>query len=320
MYNKLITLSRATLRSVAGYGSKLLDIPEGSICELVEIEANVIYGGNPTIWYRVKWRDYDGYAYAGFFDRYENMLQQDVVDLSDIETPDDTDAKQYVLIDGKRKVNQCGELSCAYILHSRLSDVLNKWESKEPNIVVRIWRGSADRGTSAQTLVGLLKSFGNNAETIDSYFKDTVLDKVFFTPTRVKSALLDGKRIIFGVKIGRDGYIGTGSINHWIVIEDVILYGRQAICHVYNPFMNRMEVYSWQELMDNSAGISGVVADFEGIDWHDDISRPEEIDVDTSNTTESDVVYKEVETDELKASEDKLQILWDDYLSRRDKE
>jgi len=54
MYNKLISLSRFPLRTVAGYGDKLLDIPEGSICELVEIETDVIYSGNPTIWYRVK--------------------------------------------------------------------------------------------------------------------------------------------------------------------------------------------------------------------------------------------------------------------------
>lgn len=319
MNNKVVAFSRFPLRTVPGYGSKILDVPTGSICELLEIEPNVPYGAekNPTVWYRVKWRDYDGYAYSGFFDKYNNILDQDVVDLSDIQTPSKYDAKQYVLLDGRRKVNLCGEVSCAFVLHLSLSDVLSEWERKAPNIATRIWKGSSDRGTSAQTLVNLLNNFGNNAKTIDVYFKEPVLDKVLFTPTRAKDAILDGKRIIIGVKIGRDGYIGTGSINHWVVIDDVIVYGKQAICHIFNPFMNRMEVYSWQEIMDNSAGISGVVADYKGVDWRDNVVPPELKDniTPTVSTTKENVVYEEVETDE-----GKLQILWDDYLGRRDKE
>ena len=255
----MISHSRVHLREKVGKSNKILTIPIGGVVELIDIIPDVKYSNMDTTWLEVKYNGKTGYSYAGFFDTYENSLQQDIVNLSGIQTADPYDAKQYILVDGKKKYNQCGELACAYILREPLKEILRVWGLKSPNLVSRIFKGSRDRGTGAHTLINLLESFGvDGSQTISSFFKDELLGRAIFTAPRVAKALEDHS-IIMGVRIGRSGYVGEGRINHWVVLDSIDIYGKQGMCTIFNPYMNRYEVYSWAELMKYNAGIDGVV-------------------------------------------------------------
>ena len=270
---KMISNSYAPLRDEAGYGKKLLDIPKGSIVEFIEMVVDIPYNNLDTIWLKVEYRDVVGYSYAGFFDKYENEMAQNIVDLSDIETKTRWDAKQYIILDGKKKYNQCGQLSVAYITGMRLSDVLTKWKIKSPNLVSRIWYGGADRGTSAAVLIDLLDALGvSNSVTFNSHFKDKLLNRTIFTPQRALEALRE-HYIVMGVKIGRDGFIGTGRVAHWIVLDSIEVFGKQAICHVYNPFNNEMQIYDFDSLVKAGASIDGVVVPAEKVrhPWNEEV-------------------------------------------------
>lgn len=256
--SKMITNSQSPLRDVVGTGKKLLNIPKGSIVELISIVPNVRYSGLDTVWLKVEYRDVVGYSYSGFFDKYENSLPQDIVDLSGLQTPDPFDAPQYVLLDGKKKYNMCGEICCSYVMGMSLKEVLDEWSRKSPNIVSRIFKGSIDRGTSAQTLVGLFDSFGLESETISSRFRDPLLKRTVFTLQRAYESLKDN-HIVLGVKIGRDGIIGHGGIGHWVVLTEIEQYGSQGVCTIMNPFSNSYEIYSWEDLVSANARIDGVI-------------------------------------------------------------
>lgn len=278
--SKMITNSQAPLRDSVGKGKKLLNIPKGSVVNLLEIVPDVEYFKLNTLWLEVEYRGFQGFSYAGFFDKYENRLLQNVVDLSGLQTPDEYDAKQYVLIDGKKKYNMCGEISCAYIMGMGLKEILNGWSREKPNTVSRIFKGSVDRGTSAQTLVGLLDSFGVKSKTISSCFRDPLLKRTIFTLQRAFESLKDN-HIILGVKIGRDGLIGHGNIGHWIVLTEIEMYGEQGVCTVFNPYDNCYEIYSWEDLVSANAGIDGVVVplqDKESDNWLESI-KVEPLDV-----------------------------------------
>jgi len=241
-------------------------------------------------------------------------LRVDVVDLSGLQTPDEYDAKQYIILDGRKKVNQCGEISCSYIMKKPLKEVLDGWERKEPSVVARIFKGGSDRGTSSQTLIGLLSSFDYSSVSMSEYFKDELLGRPIITPKRIWDALKSNK-IIMGVKIGRDGIIGhSGNINHWVVLDAIDVYGSQAIVDVYNPYNNKFEIYSWDEIISNTAGIDGVVVPVD-LDSFDGLDDGFENDIVEEDVTEEAVVKAEEPKEVLSLSK-KLNILWEDYQSR----
>ena len=257
---QVYTNSQARLRKSPSNGETLCKIPAGSKCELLEIIPDVIYSKIKTVWYKIGYRDEIGYSYAGFFDVFEEVFPDFVVDLHEIQTADPYDAQQNIIWDGRKKLNMCGEIAVARIARLPLKDVLEDWTQKSPNIVTRIFKGSADRGTGAHTLISLLENLGiDGGQSLSSYFKDELLNRTIFTARRAFDALKENN-IILGVKIGRqNGIVGKGGISHWVTLERIEMCGAQAICVIFNPYMNRFEVYSWDELTRAGANIDGVV-------------------------------------------------------------
>jgi len=256
---KLITVGYAPLRETAPSGVKILSIPKGQIVELLDTVPNVAYSNLKTTWYKVFYHGKSGYAYAGFFDAYVNELSENIVDLSGLQTPSPDDAAQYILLEGRKKYNFCGQLSCAFVLGVSLKEIIDTWEYKAPNIVARIFKGNADRGTSASTLIGLLEAFSVQAKTVSKHFRDPVLGRTVFTLQRLAETV-GHNHVILGVKIGRDGIIGhSGNISHWIAVDKVDVHGEFGIVTIYNPYNNKYEIYSWDYMLENMAGIDGVV-------------------------------------------------------------
>ena len=259
--NKMIAHGQAPLRDVAGTGRKLLNIPAGSVVELLGIVPDILYSGLQTMWYKLKHRGTVGYSYGGFFDTYSTYLAQDVVDI-DIATPEPDDPKQFITVDGRRKANMCGELCLAAILHIPISKLLNVWERKSPSVASRIFKGGSDKGTHAIDLIGILET-GYDVKGVvrlTKYFRDPLLKRMILTPHRVHETLKVG-HIIIGVRINkRTGRLSGSGILHWIVLDSVnVDGGSHGIVTIYNPFMNRMEQVSWQELIKSIGGIDGLV-------------------------------------------------------------
>jgi len=298
----------------------------------------ILHDGLSRVWYKVDYHGIIGYSYSGFFDLYQNILPEDIVDLQGIQTEDLYDAKQYIVWEGRKKLNMCGEICVAYILGLSLEETLEGWTRKSPNLVARIFKGSVDRGTGAQTLIDLIESFDvEGSETISSFFKDELLGRAVFTAQRASEALEDHE-IILGVRIGNDGYVGTGKINHWVVLDSMDVYGKQAVCTVFNPYMNRYEVYSWSELMRYNAGIDGVVipTEDEDDDWVKSITSgyvEVEGSVDKTITSvvtsthdgddyinydEIDKIRVELEEEFEPTLKEKLYILWNKHLREID--
>ena len=312
---KMISLNQAPLRDSAGYGNKILDIPKGAVVEHLDTEFGVPYSGIITEWVKVEYRDKVGYSYRGYFDEYNVTLKEDVVDI-DVATQDPYDAKQFLVWDNDVKNNMCGELACAYILGLPISKVLENWERKSPSLVARIFKGKYDVGTSADSLMDLLASFDvNKAVKFGQYFKDELLNRPVFSVQRAYECVEEkGNKIIVGVKINkRTGRLQRSGILHWVVVDGVEVNGDSGIVTLFNPFMNRFEIYSWNELVESSGNIDGIVVPFH---LGDDIPEPDVEDLEWEKQVLSENVEDEI-PDEVMALSQKLGILWQDYLYRK---
>ena len=58
--------------------------------------------------------------------------------------------------------------------------------------------------------------------------------------------------------MGVDFMVG---VLHWVVLETVMPEGMGGLVHLYNPFTNGMEMYSWGELVASMGQPYGVVAE-----------------------------------------------------------
>ena len=81
------------------------------------------------------------------------------------------------------------------------------------------------------------------------------------TPDRVRE-LLVRNRIIISCKIDSvTGRLRGQGVLHWVVLETVLPEGMGGLVHLYNPFVNGMEIYSWQELANSIGQPYGVVVE-----------------------------------------------------------
>jgi hypothetical protein len=96
------------------------------------------------------------------------------------------------------------------------------------------------RGTGEDELVKMFGLFNTKAETLQPKYKR-------YTPellTKLTGAIV-------GVKISSaTGRLKGGGVGHWVVVTNVVNervgYG---LVYVYNPFPNRIEVYSYAEFL-----------------------------------------------------------------------
>ncbi|MBN1147151.1 MAG: hypothetical protein JXA78_07840 [Anaerolineales bacterium] len=78
------------------------------------------------------------------------------------------------------------------------------------------------------------------------------------SPRWVKDQLRTDKKAIVGVGITRSGKLSAeGAIRHWVVLEDILPMGHGGCVRLYNPFMNRDEVYTY-DVFRGSMGQFGI--------------------------------------------------------------
>lgn len=186
---------------------------------------------------------------------YIENYPKNVVDVSDIETPDPNDAAQYVMWEKYKQTNMCGEMSVCYVLSQKeqrsvpLSEMLAMWKIKNIAFWKRVFSSPKARGTYPAELVEMFSVYGYKAKELS---KDKNLFPLGrYTPFHLSLV----QNPIVSVKIdGNTGRLRGQGVGHWVVVTNVELertgYG---FVEIYNSFPNRIEKYSYAEFI-GSAG------------------------------------------------------------------
>ena len=254
--------AQAPLREVSG-GRKLCDLPFGSLCDPTGGTYTMTYGGVSTHWteviYPASTRSWRGWVYSPLLEDYDETLHPPVVDIIH-QTPNPTDAAQYMIWLNQVQYNLCGELCVCYITGATLDVFLEEWQISQPNIFKRIFGDGRARGTGPDELNNMLAVFGRPlAPRLGAGLHDPLLNRPLVTPGRF-AQMLEIHRAIVGVKIdGVTGNLRGGGIPHWVVVDSVIPDGiNRGTVKLYNPFPNQMQTYSWDEMVKSMASPSGL--------------------------------------------------------------
>lgn len=182
----------------------------------------------------------DGWIESAKVEEYRENYKRDCVNISAIQTPSKQDAEQYVLWKSHKQTNMCGEMSVCYLLNISLVHLLERWEVAQPSFWQSVFGMGKARGTGESELVKMFDLFDVKAKTLQTNYKR-------YTPYILEGLI----GAIVGVKIsGSTGRLTSSGIGHWVVVTDVLServgYG---LVEVYNPFPNRVEVYSYAEFL-----------------------------------------------------------------------
>lgn len=226
---------------------KLRDVPFGTIVFVVEESETMRH---------VQYTDttgklIDGWVDKGNLETYERALPYDCVLIEDA-TPDENDAKQYIFWKNSiKQVNMCGELCVAYVTGHSLREVLTDWEVKLPSLWKRVFGYGKATGTGNYDLISLLALMNRFAYP---------LNMKKYTPGALAD-LVKNNDVIVGVRINHGGELRSGSILHWVTVTEVVQDRKlMGWVRVYNPYMNCIEQYSWDEFVRAAGAPYGVVA------------------------------------------------------------
>lgn len=153
---------------------------------------------------------------------------------------------QYMFVKGVKNFNLCGQLCVAYVTQDEtgINDVdvfLDYWKSKDLKWYQQIFKNGLGRTTSLYDLDRMLAAY--------DYPPSLRWNKDNQSPIGVSIAL-EKYQAIVGVGIDNKGYLISGGIRHWVVLDRVDAIDDQyAIVDVYNPFTNSIRPFTWRELM-----------------------------------------------------------------------
>lgn len=162
-------------------------------------------------------------------------------------TPETSDAAQYMIYKGKKQYNLCGEFCVAYLMQddahtNNIDDFLNYWEAKDSKWYQTMFKDGLARTTSIYDLEKMLSAY--DVVTPGIRFNSIKVD--IFT---VKSMLVYCQAVV-GVQIDYQGYLVGKGIPHWVVLDRIsVADSIHAVVDIYNPYTNKIEPYSWKELM-----------------------------------------------------------------------
>ncbi|RLD07814.1 MAG: hypothetical protein DRI32_00140 [Chloroflexi bacterium] len=285
---KYITIRFSAQKKSAPKGQKILDIPQGELVEFLDT-TKAKYNGVDATWYKVRYRGHEGWTLADNLDPYLYKPKTGQVDFGNLQTVDAHDAQQYVIIDGHRKVNQCGIICTAYCLQVPYPTVVEKWKESNSAHYRNTMAGNRDKGTSEAPLINIFKIFGKDAFTTKEFFRSPALRKSYQTAYRMSEAIKNGYVIIAGVQINRySGLIQNRGVWHWVVLHHFDWNGGiEGRLTVYNPYNNRDEWVSLEELqLSAKGGIGGVVYKMY------DKKKEKDTEKSKDTNTEKDIAYK----------------------------
>jgi hypothetical protein len=203
-------------------------------------------------WEKIKWGNKIGWMKSIYLEEYKETLPKDSVYIKNIQTKDEFDAQQYIDWNGIKQVNMCGQLCVAYLLGLSLSEYLDVWQIKEPSLWKRIFGQGRARGTGPSELIEMMNIF-----SVDGRLLSDKID-IAYSPHMLHRL---SNSVIVSVRINSlTGRLNGSGILHWVVVTDSLEersgYGTVRI---YNPYPNRIEEYSFTELLASARSPYGVV-------------------------------------------------------------
>jgi hypothetical protein len=193
----------------------------------------------------------DGAGVATLFDMSHPKLRLP----ADPEIADAIKAKrnawQYINVQnaiGKSKIslNLCGEFCVAALCGVDVIPLLKQWYGTGLARAKAVLEN--DRGTVVYDLQNMLSLFNLKSEVFQP--EPSIAPA---TPEYLKKMLNSGKKGIIGVGVTSRGVVSiTGSIRHWLVLEEIVRMGNSGWVRVYNPFFNQEEVYPYSNIFDTN--------------------------------------------------------------------
>ena len=246
---------------------KVMDLPIGATVTMTGVNKTMTVRGVTATYCQVEYVDgrgpHVGYVYCDYVEPLQYTLMQDVVKIGN-KTANPQDAEQYILYNGTTQYNLCGPLAIAYVTgwRSEITWLLDKYKANNPTWWQKIFRGGAGRGTDLGDLDAMLAEFDGYtlpATRLSAALYDKVKGGPLVTPFRVKSLLRDNF-VIASCRIDSvTGRLRGQGVLHWVVLVDVWREKTGGIVHLYNPFTNSIEAYSWQEWVASSGQPYGIV-------------------------------------------------------------
>jgi hypothetical protein len=231
----------APLMAQAGAGRKTRDLPACTVLWQFERSGD---------WWNVETLDgVRGWIQSAYLEGYEETLPKDCVDIADIQTATQLDFEQYVIYNGVKQVNMCGELCVCYLRGMKLSELLEIWTVKQPSLFKRIFGAGRARGTGAAELSEILAVFDVPSKQLTAKT---------YTPKMLMQ--IAGNNIVSVNMDAVNGRLRGAGVLHWVVVTEVMPertgYG---FVSVYNPAPNRIERYSWNEFINSARVPYGIV-------------------------------------------------------------
>jgi hypothetical protein len=199
-----------------------------------------------------------GWMYrADLEDYFENYPRDCVVILN--QTPNPNDFEQYFIFNGVKQVNACGELCVAYILGISLQELLENWQVKLPAFWRSIFGSGRARGTGSGELRQMFDIYAQENMELTSALYEPHIKRSRYTIKGMRR-LIDNGSVIVSVNIdGATGLLRGSGILHWVVVTKITPERNGlGLVELYNPAMNRIECYSWQEFINSARQPYGV--------------------------------------------------------------
>jgi len=226
-----------------------MDIPLGALVEATGAQVTTSQSGQDILWSEIAYRDQSGWIYDVYLEDYGQKFPADEVHIEH-PTPDPFDAAQYMLLDGGVKHNMCGELCVAFIGGDDIDTFLNKWKEKAPNYYQWAVGDDSDKTTNVDALDSMLSVYGNAVPGLhfDAGLRDPLIG-FKISPSRLKN-MLASYYLIAAVQIDLvSGRLRGEGVDHWVVLDKVVPNGiNGGWVEIYNPFPNRREEYSYDEI------------------------------------------------------------------------
>ena len=199
-----------------------------------------------------------GWAYQADLEDYIENYPRDCVVISN-QTPNPNDFQQYFILNGVTQVNACGELCVAYVLGISLQELLENWQVKLPTLWASIFSGGKARGTGSGELRQMVNIFAQQNQELTSAIYEPHIKRSRYTIKGLQRLIGSGS-VIVSVNIdGATGLLRGGGILHWVVITKISPERNGlGLVQLYNPAMNRIECYSWQEFINSAHEPYGV--------------------------------------------------------------
>jgi hypothetical protein len=175
------------------------------------------------------------------------------------QTPIPNDFEQYFIFNGIKQVNACGELCVAFVLGISLQELLENWQVKLPAFWKSIFGSGRARGTGSGELQNMFEIYAQESRQLTTALYEPHIKRSRYTIKGMQRLLNTGS-VIVSVNIDSGtGLLRGSGVLHWVAVTKVTAERNGlGFVELYNPAMNRIECYSWQEFLNSARQPYGV--------------------------------------------------------------